>query len=132
MPEKPPRAKTQEAVVEVVQDSPETCAERIRECESLMDDFEQTYDLEALRAITQFSSKEERERSPRQPALEALGPIFTRLKHLNSQEAFPEEARAALKVRYEILSRAVGNIIGDRNGKIFDIVVHDRLTPFPS
>jgi hypothetical protein len=155
MSEKPPTLKIKEAIptaeeiekeeneryeawmadhpaVEIVQDSPETCAEKIRECEALLDSFEATHDLDAMRAITQFASREEREGSLRQLALDALAPIFKRLKYLNTQEAFPQETRDTLKVRYEILSQAVGNIIGDKNGKIFDIVVHDRPTPFPS
>jgi len=118
--------------VEIPQDSPETCAEKVAECEGMMDIFEQTHDLEALRAIKQFSSKEERESSPRQSALKALTVIFKLLKYLNSQKALQSEMRNALGTRYEILSQAVGNIIGDKNGKIFDIVVHDRRTPFPS
>lgn len=118
--------------VEITQDSLETCAEKVAECEAMMDSFEATYDLDALRAIAQFSSREERESSPRQPALDALAPIFKRLKYLNSQEAFPREARDTLGERYERLSQAVGNIIGDKDGKIFDIVVHNRRTSFPS
>lgn len=120
--------------VETAQDSPETCAEKVAECEAMMDSFEATYDLDALRVITRFSSKEERESSPRQPALEALTVMFKRLKYLNSQEALQRETRDALEARYEILSQAVGNIIGDKNGDIFhdEIVVHDRRTPFPS
>lgn|GEM_PF-7030335 len=119
-------------VVEVVKDSPETCAEKIAECEAMMDNFEKTHDLDALRAITQFASKEERESSPRQPALDALSLIFKQLKDLNKQGALQGELRDALEVRYEKLSQAVGNITGDKNGKIFDIVVHDRRTPLPS
>jgi len=118
--------------IETPQDSPETCAEKVAECEAMMNRFEQTYDLDALRSITQFTSKEDRERSPRQLALDALGLIFKRLKHLGRQKAFQSDTRDAFKVRYEVLSQAVGNIIGDKNGEIFNIVVHDRPTPFPS
>lgn len=118
--------------VETAKDSPEACIEKVAECEAMMDDFEKTYDLDALRAITQFASKEERESSPRQPALDALSTIFKRLKYLNRQGAFQGESRDALEARYQMISQAVGNITVDKNGKIFDIVVHDRPTHFPS
>lgn len=148
-PQKPPEApRTQEEiereeaemceaylsvhpVAEVEQISPEACAERVAECEAMMASFEQAYDLEALRAIAQFSSREERESSPRQPALDALGPIFGTLKYLYSQQACPNESRDALRIRYERLSQAVGDITADKEGKIFDIVVHDRRTLLP-
>ena len=116
---------------EVAQASPETNAEKAAkaECEEMMDSFEQTYDLEALRAITQFDSKEERESSIRQPALDALSLMFGRMIILGG--AFDRKTREALGVRYEKLSNAVGNITEDKDGKIFDIVVHNRRTPFP-
>lgn len=123
---------TEHSVVAVPPDPPETCAEKLAECEAMMDSFEQTYDLDALRAITQFSSKEERESSPRQPAFDALALIFKRLEYLNNQGALQGETRDALAARYEMFSQAVGNITVDKNGKVFDIVVHDRRTPLSS
>jgi hypothetical protein len=119
-------------IVESVKDSPEMWVEKIAECEAMMDSFEQTHDLNALRAITQFSSKEERENSLRQPALDALLVIFKQLKDLNKQGALQGEALDTLKARYETFSQAVGTIIEDKDGKIFDIVIHDRRTPLPS
>lgn len=118
-------------VIEVPPDSSETQAEKAAkaECEAMLDSFEQTYDLEALRAITQFDSIEERESSIRQPALDALSLMFKRMKVFGG--AFDRETREALGVRYEKLSNAVGNITVDKNGKIFDVVVHDRRTPYP-
>lgn len=142
--EVPPAAEEQEAneryeawmaehpVIEIAQDSPEAVAEKVAEAEAMLDSFEQTYDLDRLRAITRFSSREEREASPRQPALEALTLIFKRLKHLNSQQAFPRETRLALGARYERLSQAVGNTVLDESETSFERVVHDRRTPFPS
>ncbi|MDP1759933.1 MAG: hypothetical protein Q8L01_00460 [Candidatus Woesebacteria bacterium] len=118
--------------VDAKKDSPEIWAEKIAECEAMMDSFEKAHDLDALRAITQFSSKEERESSPRQSALDSLSLIFKLLKELNKQGALQGEVREAFEKRYEMLSQAVGNITGDKNGKIFDIVVHDRRTPLPS
>lgn len=111
---------------DTAQDSPEICAERITVCEALLSRFEQKYDLEALRIITQFSSKEERENSIRQPALKALTPMFQLIRHLRKQEAVEREALKVLQARYTIISNAVGNVTGDPNGKIFDIVVHNR------
>lgn len=111
---------------EVEQDSPEICAERVTVCERLLNRFEQRYDLEALRAITQFSSKEERESSIRQPALQALTPMFQTIRHLRKQEAVERGALKDLQARYTTISNAVGNVTEDPNGKIFDIVVHDR------
>jgi len=121
-------------VVEVrAEESPEAQAEKeaTEECEGLMSDFEQAYDLEALRAITQFSSREERQNSIRQPALDALSSMFQRMKELSDQGALQRETRDVLGARYEKLSQAVGNITVDKDGKIFDVVVHDRRTPFP-
>ena|SRR3989344_2558845 len=108
------------------QDSPEICAERVTVCEALLRRFEKNYDLEALRAITQFSSKAERESSIRQPALQALTPIFQLMRHLRGQTATESETLKALQERYTIISNAVGNVTGDPKGEIFDIVVHDR------
>ena len=120
-------------VVERAPDSLEMHAEKAAEaeCEAMMDDFERMFDLEALRAITQFSSKEERRNSYRQPALDVLSFMFKRMKDLSDQGTLTKETRDALGARYEKLSQAVGNIIADKNGEIFDIVVHDRPTPFP-
>ncbi|MFA5745095.1 MAG: hypothetical protein WC887_02685 [Candidatus Paceibacterota bacterium] len=118
-------------VVEIPLDSSETDAEKValEECEAMLDSFEQTYDLEALRAITQFDSREERCSSVRQPALDALSLMFRRMKVLGG--AFDSETREALGLRYEKLSNAVGNITEDKDGNIFDVVVHDRRTPYP-
>lgn len=127
MSEKPPTSKTEE----IPPTAEEIEREGIAECEAMMDDFEQMFNLEALHAITQFSSKEERESSPRQPALDALSLMFKRMKDLSDQGTLQRETRDALGRRYEKLSQAVGNIIGDKNGIIFDVVVHDRRTPFP-
>lgn len=119
-------------MIEDVQYSPEVCAVNVEVCESMMRSFERRYDLDALRAITHFDSREERESSPRQDALWALASIFKLLKALGRQKAFASEDRAALGPRYEVLSQAVGNITVDKDGKIFDVVVHDRPTPFPN
>lgn len=118
--------------IPVKQESPEWCAELAAKCEASMNLFERAHDLEALRAITHFDSREERESSPRQDALWALASIFKLLKALGRQKAFASEDRAALGPRYEVLSQAVGNITVDKDGKIFDVVVHDRPTPFPN
>ena len=110
---------------EVEQDFSEICVERVTVCERLLSRFELTYDLEALRAITQFSSKEERESSIRQPALQALIPMFQTIRYLRKQKAVEREALKVL-TRYTVVSNVVGNVTGDPNGKIFDIVVHNR------
>ncbi len=104
----------------------EICAERVIVCERLLSRFEQTYNLNALRSITQFFSKEERESSIRQPALKALTPMFQIIRHLRKQNAVEREDLKALQTRYTVISNAVGNVTEDPNGKVFDIVVHDR------
>lgn len=103
----------------------------VAECEAMMDSFEQSYNLEALRAITQFDSREERRGSIRQPAFEALSFMFMVLKYLSG--SLHSETREALGVRYDKLSNAVGNIIDIeyKGGNIFDVVVHNRRTPYP-
>jgi hypothetical protein len=113
-------------VVENPQDSPEICAERVAELEASIDAFEQTYDLDALRAITQFSSREESLSSSRQPALEALTPLFKRLKYLKTQDAVSRDTRDALDARYKVVTRAVGQIIADKEGKIFGTLFHGK------
>lgn len=112
--------------IEIVQDSPEICAEKIAEAEALFISFEETHDLEALRAITQFSSREERLASIRQQAIEALAPFTPLLNYLRDQKAVPREIYDAFKERHKVLSRAVGTVVGDVNGPKLEIVVHDR------
>lgn len=113
-------------ISDIKQDSPEVCADRVAVCEVLLNRFEHKYDLEALRAITQFSSKKERESSIRQPALKALTPMFQLIRHLRKQYAVERGALKALQARYTVISNAVGNVTEDPSGKSFDIVVHDR------
>jgi hypothetical protein len=113
-------------VVENPQDSPEICAEKVAELEASLDAFDQTYDLDALRAITQFASREESLSSFRQPALEALTPLFKRLKYLKTQDAVSKETREALDARYKVLIRAVGQIIADKEGNIFGTLFHGK------
>src|ERR1039458_7085125 len=68
--------KVEHPINDTRQDSPEMCVLGVATCEGLLSRLEQRYDLEALRAITHFSSKEERETSIRQPALKALTHMF--------------------------------------------------------
>ena len=57
------------------QESPEMCAEKIHRFEEAMDGFGQRHDIEALRAITHFNSREERLGSFRQVASAELTPL---------------------------------------------------------
>lgn len=113
-------------VPEIVQESAEACAEKIKEFEGLVADFEQTHDLEALTRVTEFASLEERRSSFRQLAVEALVPIYKLLDHLKTQNAVSRETFRALQIRYRILDRAVGTGIQDVTGKKFDIIIHNR------
>jgi hypothetical protein len=119
-------ARLEESDLRRTQESPEVCAEKIVAVESLMANFENTYDLEELHTITGFASREARLNSPRQRALEALTPIFNQLKYLSSQEAVPNETYANLQARFLLLKRAVGVVTTDPAGSMFDLVVHDR------
>lgn len=110
----------------LTQESAEICGEKIAAVERSMADFERTFDIEALHAITGFSSREERIASIRQPALQTLIPIFTALKILGSQEAVPDDVYAALQARYQVLNLAVGTVTTDPDGKFFELIVHDR------
>jgi hypothetical protein len=110
----------------LTQESAEVCAEKIAAVESLMADFENTFSLDELHAITGFASKEDRLNSPRQFALQALTPVFAQLAHLSSQEAVPNEVYLNLEARYQLLKRSVGAITSDSAGVMFDLVVHDR------
>jgi len=133
MPLKDPRFKGKRYEIELpedhprrTQESPEVCAEKIAAVESLMTDFENTHDLEALHAITGFTSKEARANSPRRLAAQALIPIFEQLKYLSSQEAVSNEKYINLQARYRLLNRAVGVVTRDPAGIMFELVVHDR------
>ena len=112
-------------MAEFVQDSAEECAERVRLCEALLNQFEQEHNLEALGAITHFDSIEERESSIRQPALLALKPIFQNIRHLRKQVAVDRKVLKVLQVRYEVISFTVGNIKEDPEKKVFDLVDHN-------
>lgn len=117
------------------QNSPGVCAERVAECDAMMDSFEATHNLDALRVITRFASVEERLSSIRQPALEALTPLFKQLKYLKSQEAVQREACDALIARYDMLRQAVGNTVEDVTVEDCNvlIVTHDlKRSPRPT
>jgi hypothetical protein len=108
------------------QQSVEACAEKIASAESLMTGFENTFNLDELRAIKGFTSKEEREQSPRRAAVQALLPIFAELKYLGSQENVPNDVYEKLKDRYRILNRAVGATTTDPSGEMSYLIDHTR------
>lgn len=112
---------------EIIQETVEQCAEKIAEFEALLARFEQRHNLEALRAITGFGSKEQRINSTHQPALNDLTPIVELIEHFRKQQpTFPKDAYEELRAKYRLLDRAVGTVRGDLSGQVFELVVHDR------
>jgi hypothetical protein len=110
----------------LIQESAEVCADRIAVFESLLTEFENFFNLEELRAITGFSSREERINSPRHTASQALSAFREPQRFLASQEAVPKEVIADFRARYKILNRAVGAVTSDPTGVMFEIVDHNR------
>ncbi len=112
---------------EIARLSPEACAEKIIELEALYEHFEHTHTLDVLRSISHFTSKAERDSSPRHAAHAALTPIIEILNLLKTQTAISKEAYDGLKARSWVLENAVGFIQGDPSGEFYDIVIHDRV-----
>ncbi len=109
------------------QESPEVCAEKIAELEALFTGFQSKYDLESLRAITRFMTKEERRASPRAQALVDIAPIVKLVNFLEGQHAVSREAFGHLQRRYRILTHTVIGALRDSPDGIGEIVVHRNV-----
>ncbi|MFA5997037.1 MAG: hypothetical protein WC791_00955 [Candidatus Paceibacterota bacterium] len=78
------------------------------EFENMVADFETTYSLEELNAITDLTADSERKHPLRDPAKEALKPIFAKLKYLKEGTTISEKEYEELKSKWKTLSNAVG------------------------
>jgi hypothetical protein len=95
---------------EAGQDSPEHCAEKIEELNTLLDSFEKTHDVEALYAITELDRHVAKDHPTREPARQDLAPIVALLNYLEKQKAVSPEVFATLKARHRYLDQAIGTI----------------------
>ncbi|MDB5264618.1 MAG: hypothetical protein JWN64_189 [Parcubacteria group bacterium] len=109
------------------QESPEFCAEKIAELEALFVGFQSKYDLESLRAITRFMTKDERRASPRAQALIDIAPLFRLVNFLESQNAVSREAYESFNKRFRILSNTIIGALRDSPDGIGEIVVHLKV-----
>jgi len=80
----------------------------IAEFENMIADFEATYSLEELNAITDLSADPERKHPLRDPAKEALKPIFIKLKEIKDATDISDERYEKIKKDWKRLSNAVG------------------------
>ena len=94
--------------------------------ERIMDEFEETYNLEELHAIVGFRSTAERYSSVRHHANIALTPISEMLNSPEIKRSVTIDEQIRLKQRYNVLSKAVGSITIDTTGAWFDLIDHNR------
>jgi len=111
----------------VIREASEVCTEKIAELEVLFTGFQSKYDLESLRSITFFATKEERRASPRAQALVDIAPISNLIKFLDDQPSVSREAFTHLQRRYRILNNTVLGSLQDAPDGIGEIVVHRKI-----
>ncbi len=93
--------------------------EEIDAIESLMGDFENTYSLEELLALTNITVDEANEHPLRKPAKFDLNRICSLLTIIKQETNITSEQYDKLNTRYQVLSKAVGRHTNK------NIVVHD-------
>lgn len=82
----------------------------ITEFENMVADFEATYSLDELNTIIDLSADPERKHPLRDPAKEALKPIFEKLKALKDGSTITGAELDELTAKWKVLSRAVGMV----------------------
>lgn len=82
----------------------------VSEFQEMVAEFEATYSLEELSAITDLTADPDRKHPLRDPAKEALKPILAKLDALKKRTDIPDEKYEELKSKWKILSRAVGMV----------------------
>lgn len=92
----------------------------VAELEGVIAQFEIDHPLAQLHAITVMSPEMIELHPVREPARIALIPITERLTELRNETNISEDTYEQLRMKYKILSRAVGMVQND--GKVF----HDR------
>lgn len=86
------------------------CEKEVQELEGLFESFETKHSLEALNAIIDLDPKDAPSNPIREPARKDLIPIVAILNALKEETNISTERHDELKVKYLILSKAVGII----------------------
>ena len=82
----------------------------VEEFEGMLEDFEKAHDLEALHAIIDLTPAEAPHHPVREPAKQALNPIYKKLCLIKDETNITGEKYAELKAKWKLLSQAVGMI----------------------
>jgi hypothetical protein len=82
----------------------------VEKLEDMFENFEQTHDLIALHAVTNLTPEEAPQHPVREPAKQALNPIYKKLQVIKDETNITPEKYAELKVKWKRLSQAVGMI----------------------
>ncbi|MCK9344767.1 MAG: hypothetical protein M0P64_01420 [Candidatus Pacebacteria bacterium] len=86
------------------------CEQGVVEFENMVAEFEATYSLDELFAIIDLTSDPDRKHPLRDPAKEALKPIFAKLKEIKDGTDITDDKYEELKTQWKKLSNAVGMI----------------------
>lgn len=92
------------------QSKAEVVEQGIEEFNGMVTAFEATYPLDELFAILDLTADPDRKHPLRDPAKEALKPIFAKLSALKNETNIPDEKYEELKKQWKILSNAVGMV----------------------
>lgn len=95
----------------------EQCAEKVAELEALFTNFEQTHDLDALRAVQLRTVEEAFAHTVREAAKKDLPALVSRMNFLKKQEHIPVETFHKLATTYNTIQAAVGTL---RDGGYLD------------
>jgi hypothetical protein len=98
------------ATEEIPAEKRRECGPEIEELEGMFESFEQTYDFAALHAVTNLTPAEAPHHPVREPAKQALNPIYKKLQLIKDETNVTPEKYAELKVKWKRLSQAVGMI----------------------
>lgn len=98
------------ATEEIPAEKRRECGPKVEELEGMFENFEQTHDLAALNAVANLTPAEAPSHPVREPAKQALNPIYKKLELIKDQTNITAEKYAELKVKWKRLSQAVGMI----------------------
>lgn len=82
----------------------------IEEFNGMITAFEAAYPLDELFAVVDLTADPDRKHPLRDPAKEALKPIFAKLNALKNETNIPDEKYKELKKRWKVVSNAVGMV----------------------
>ncbi len=98
------------ATEEIPPEKRRECGPEIEELEGMFENFEQAHDLAALHAITNLTPEEAPHHPVREPAKQALNPIYKKLCVIKDETNISGEKYTELKAKWKRLSQAVGMI----------------------